>query len=81
MRSNVENVIGGSGVDTISSLGAFSKLEGRGGDDHLFGGAGPDSLVGGAGEDELDGGPGADTISARDRELDDIDCGSDDSTR
>ena len=76
VRSNVENVIGGSGVDTISSLGAFSKLEGRGGNDHLFGGAGPDSLVGGAGEDELDGGPGVDTISARDGELDDIDCGS-----
>lgn len=76
VRSNVENVIGGSGVDTIFSLNAFSKLEGRGGDDHLFGGGGPDSLVGGAGEDELNGEAGEDTISARDGEHDDIDCGS-----
>jgi Ca2+-binding RTX toxin-like protein len=76
VRSNVEDVIGGSGGDTIFSLGAFSKLQGRGGDDHLFGGAGPDELVGGADEDELDGGSGEDSISARDGELDDIDCGS-----
>ena len=76
VRSNVENVIGGSNADTIHSLGAFSRLEGRGGDDHLFGGFGPDTLIGGPGEDELDAGSGVDTVSARDGETDDIDCGT-----
>jgi Ca2+-binding RTX toxin-like protein len=76
VRSNIERIIGGSGVDTMFSLNALSKLEGRGGDDNLFGGGSADSLVGGSGEDELDGGAGADTISARDGEHDDIDCGS-----
>ena len=80
VRSNVENVIGGSNADTIHSLGAFSRLEGRGGDDHLFGGFGPDTLIGGPGEDELDAGSGVDTVSARDGETDDIDCGTEDDT-
>lgn len=76
VRSNVENVIGGSGGDTIFSLGAFSKLEGRGGVDHLFGGAGPDTLIGGAGSDVLDAGAGVDDVQARDREFDTVDCGT-----
>jgi Ca2+-binding RTX toxin-like protein len=77
VRSNIERVIGGSGVDRMFSLSALSTLEGRGGDDKLFGGENVDTLVGGPGEDVLDAGTGADTISARDGEHDTIDCGID----
>jgi Ca2+-binding RTX toxin-like protein len=76
VRSNVENFIGGSGVDTVFSLGAFSRLEGRGGNDKLFGGFGPDTLIGGAGSDLLDAGSHVDNVQARDGETDDINCGS-----
>jgi Ca2+-binding RTX toxin-like protein len=63
VRSNVEHVLGGSGADTIDSLGAFSLLDGRGGGDTLLGGAGPDTLIGGEGDDNLDGGSENDVFS------------------
>lgn len=86
VRSNVENVIGGSGNDTFfAALDASSKLEGRGGIDRLFGSTGPDTLIGGAGPDDLigsagsdvlSGGSGTDNLQAQDNERDDVDCGS-----
>ncbi|MCW2393507.1 beta strand repeat-containing protein [Sphingobium sp. B11D3A] len=69
---NVENVIGGSGADTIAGNAAANVLEGRAGndtinggagDDSLFGGDGNDTLIGGADNDIIDGGNGIDTIS------------------
>jgi serralysin len=65
-----ENVIGGSGNDTIHGSAAANALEGGGGgndillgfggNDTLHGGAGADSLVGGKGKDQLTGGPDTD---------------------
>lgn len=75
VRSNVENIIGGSAGDVLESFGAFSRLEGRGGDDFLYGGDGPDTLIGGPGADHLDAGAGNDHVDARDGQLDTIDCG------
>ncbi|WP_066334140.1 beta strand repeat-containing protein [Azohydromonas lata] len=65
--NGVENIIGGSGNDTITWTASASdgyfydtfKLEGGAGNDTLTGGAHSDTLVGGAGDDVLNGG-GAD---------------------
>ena len=51
--SNIENVIGGSGDDTLIGSAANNALTG---------GAGNDSIDGGAGNDQLDGGADADTF-------------------
>lgn len=76
VRSNVENVVGGAGADTLVSFGAFSRLDGRGGPDTLDGGSGPDTLIGGPGRDSLVAGSGADVLDARDGEPDAVDCGT-----
>ena len=78
VRSNVENLFGGSAADTSTSFGAFSQLDGRGGNDMLLGGSGPDTLSGGPGSDTLDAGSGGDVVFARDgAALDDVECGAD----
>ena len=41
VRSNVENLSGGSAGDTLRSFGAFSRLDGNGGNDTLDGGSAP----------------------------------------
>jgi hypothetical protein len=74
VRTNVENISGGNAGDFFESHGAFSRLDGRGGDDVLLGGAGPDTLIGGPGNDILNSGQGNDVIDARDGQLDTIDC-------
>jgi hemolysin type calcium-binding protein len=88
--TDVENVIGGSGNDTLRGSDGSNTLVGLDGDDTLKGGAGNDYLRGSggddtldgegaadmAGSDRLDGGSGDDTIYARDGEHDRIDCGS-----
>lgn len=56
----VENVVGGSGDDTIAGGNATNILFGMSGNDHLDGGGGADVLDGGAGADVLTGGAGAD---------------------
>jgi len=53
---NVENVEGGSGVDTLYGNTAANVLEGGAGADALRGQAGADVLVGGLGRDLLAGG-------------------------
>jgi hypothetical protein len=58
----IENVIGGSGNDTITGNAADNVLSGNSGADSLFGGLGADTLIGGAGSDTLDGGEGNDRI-------------------
>lgn len=66
VRTNVEQVIGGEGADTISDALASSTIdhtfEGRGGSDVMNGGAGNDSLIGAAGRDSLTGGSGIDSL-------------------
>ncbi|WP_234461617.1 beta strand repeat-containing protein [Stutzerimonas stutzeri] len=60
--SNVENIIGGSGNDSITGSDDFNRLEGGLGNDSLSGGLGNDTLLGGTGDDTLDGGAGNDTL-------------------
>jgi hypothetical protein len=78
VRSNVEDVMGGHAGDSISSLGAFSSLDGGpgSGSDILDGGAGPDTLSGRGGADSLSGGSGNDVLLAQDNLPDNVDCGS-----
>lgn len=61
---NVENVVGGSGNDTIIGDDLGNYLHGgAGGNDSLYGGDEDDILVGGTGNDVLSGGDGFDTAS------------------
>jgi Ca2+-binding RTX toxin-like protein len=68
----VENVIGGSGGDSLSGDDVANRLDGeagidtlvgRGGDDDLHGGADNDILVGNAGRDTLQGGGGTNALA------------------
>jgi Ca2+-binding RTX toxin-like protein len=74
IRSDVENVIGGTGNDQILGSAAKNILDGDDGNDiiegvggwgtdTLHGGSGKDVLWGGGSMDSLDGGPGADFIA------------------
>jgi len=58
----IENVVGGSGGDTIAGNGATNVLDGGDGADTLDGAGGADTLLGGDGGDTLTGGAGADSI-------------------
>ena len=49
--STFENVVGGSGNDTLSGNSLVNTLTGNAGNDWLAGGSGNDSLVGGLGDD------------------------------
>jgi len=60
--SNIENVIGGSGNDTITGNATANLLEGGIGNDAIAGVAGDDTLIGGAGDDRLTGGAGNDLL-------------------
>jgi hypothetical protein len=66
VASNVEEVIGGNGDDT---------LIGTAGPQTLIGGPGNDTIDGGTGQDKLQGGDGIDTINAIDGEPDSVSCG------
>ncbi len=59
----IENVVGGTGNDSIAGSSVANWLDGAEGDDSLYGLAGDDLLIGGAGADYLDGGAGTDTAS------------------
>ncbi len=61
VMSDVENVQGGSGNDTIVGSAADNKFMGGAGDDSLDGGAGNDTLIGQAGADTMFGNTGIDT--------------------
>lgn len=56
VKSDVENVVGGSGDDTITGSLYANTLSGGGGADTISGGDNHDSLYGGGGDDTLDGG-------------------------
>ena len=59
--SGLENLIGGSGNDSLTGDGAANQLAGGAGNDSLTGGNGADTLVGGTGNDTLSGGGDVDT--------------------
>jgi Ca2+-binding RTX toxin-like protein len=60
----LENVIGGTGSDSITGSTANNVLDGGAGlgNDSIDGGSGNDTLLGGDGNDQLFGGAGADSI-------------------
>ena len=58
--TNIENVTGGTGNDTIVGNALSNNLVGLGGNDTLDGGEGNDTLDGGTGTDKLIGGAGND---------------------
>ena len=60
--TNIENLTGGSGNDTLTGDANANILDGADGNDTLIGGGGADTLTGGAGDDVLAGGGGADII-------------------
>jgi Ca2+-binding RTX toxin-like protein len=85
VTSDVENVDGGTGADTLTGSATANRLRGNagadtltglGGDDTLEGGTEGDTLTGGSGEDVLDGGAGDDTLNSRDNgTVDTVSCG------
>jgi Ca2+-binding RTX toxin-like protein len=60
--TSIENLIGGSGDDTLTGSAAANRIEGGAGNDSLLGLGGADSLLGGNGNDSLKGGAGADAL-------------------
>ncbi|GAA0591723.1 hypothetical protein GCM10009416_32660 [Craurococcus roseus] len=60
--TGMDDFLGGSGNDTISTNGSswVHRIEGNAGADSLVGGSGGDTLVGGSGNDTLDGNGGSD---------------------
>jgi hypothetical protein len=69
VQTDIEDVYGGSGSDSIAGSAAANLLDG---------GAGDDVIDGGAGSDELYGGAGNDRVVARDGRRDSVDCGAGD---
>jgi Ca2+-binding RTX toxin-like protein len=63
VASNIENLTGGSGHDTLAGTIEANVIRGLAGDDKLIAGPGDDVLEGGAGADDLIGGSGADSTS------------------
>lgn len=59
---NIENIIGGSGNDTIAGNFSVNFLDGGIGDDELSGNEGNDVVFGGSGEDDIFGGVGEDSL-------------------
>ncbi len=53
VRSDVEDITGGTGADQLTGSSAANRLLGNGGDDTLDGGVGPDLLGGGGGFDRV----------------------------
>ena len=70
--TSLENVIGGSGDDTLIGSSKNNTLSGGSGADSIYGLGGNDLLIGGDGDDLLDGGDGYDT--ARNRRSREIFC-------
>ncbi|MEZ5892052.1 MAG: M10 family metallopeptidase C-terminal domain-containing protein [Parvularculaceae bacterium] len=59
---SIENIISGSGNDSITGSDGVNNLSGSTGDDTISGGDGGDTLSGGAGLDALYGGLGSDAL-------------------
>lgn len=61
--TSTENLVGGSGDDTLTGDGKANMLTGGPGADSLTGEGGTDTLIGTRGDDSLSGGPEADSLS------------------
>jgi Ca2+-binding RTX toxin-like protein len=64
--TDVENILGGSGNDTITGSNGDNFLDSGGGNDHVYGLNGSDWIVGGTGNDFLYGDGGSDVVSGGD---------------
>ncbi len=60
--SNIENLVGGAGNDSLTGDNNANLLDGGTGNDTLNGGQGADTLIGGDGNDTLNGGQGSDSL-------------------
>jgi hypothetical protein len=60
--SNIQNVISGSGVDTLTGDSQGNILIGHGGADTIHGGSGASLLIGGTGASTVNGGSGNDIL-------------------
>jgi uncharacterized delta-60 repeat protein len=67
---SIENVIGGSGNDTLIGNSGKNYLSGGSGNDSLVGGGGNDVIVAGSGNDAIDGGTGTDVLVLEGRQSD-----------
>jgi Ca2+-binding RTX toxin-like protein len=85
VKSDVEDVSGGTANDTLVGNGSANdffgnagadRIVGSGGSDELNGGRGNDNLNGGPGRDTLLGGPGNDALNSKDTSPDHDTCGS-----
>lgn len=74
--AGVENVIAGSGGDTIVGSHEANRISGREGADRITGAGGNDSIVDGPGADRVDAGPGDDEVNSRDLFADRVACGA-----
>jgi hypothetical protein len=72
---DVENVLGGSGNDSITGSTAANELDGGTGNDTITGGSGDDLIDGGAGNDRIIGGIGNDTLDGESG-IDQVDGGA-----
>ena len=61
--SQIENLIGSRGDDTVTGDNAANFVDGNRGDDSIEGGLGNDTLEGNSGDDSIDGGFGQDWVS------------------
>jgi Ca2+-binding RTX toxin-like protein len=73
--TQVEDVDGSVGGDSLTGDDGPNTLRGGPGDDTIAGAGGDDILDGGSGSDAISDGQGADIILARDGEPDQISCG------
>ncbi len=71
-----DRMSGNAGADSVSGGDGADRLSGNGGRDRLSGGNGRDRLTGGDGRNRYSGGGGNDRISARNGEVDRINCGA-----
>jgi uncharacterized delta-60 repeat protein len=62
VNTDIENVIGGDGNDSIMGSDGDNRIDGGAGNDGINGGNGNDTIHGGPGDDYLDGGGDDDTI-------------------
>ena len=60
--NSFENVIGGSGNDTLTLSNTAGSADGGAGNDSITGGTGNDTISGGDGNDTIQGGAGADSL-------------------
>ena len=60
---NMENLISGSGDDSLTGTAGANLINGGSGNDSITGDDGDDTLTGGEGNDTLKGGPGSDSMT------------------